>query len=48
MSNTAANFLFVDGHVESHFISPNPAGNVLTPAQPYKTDLLGRNFNVNP
>ncbi|HEX4052654.1 MAG TPA: type II secretion system protein [Tepidisphaeraceae bacterium] len=48
INNTAANFLFVDGHVESHFISPNPGGAALTPPQPYKTDLLGRNFNVNP
>ncbi len=48
MGNTAANFLFVDGHVESHFISPNPGGSALTPPQIYKTDLMGRNFNVNP
>ena len=45
MHNTAANFLFVDGHVEAHYISPNPVGGTFTP---YKTDLLGRNFNVNP
>ncbi|HEY1921455.1 MAG TPA: type II secretion system protein [Tepidisphaeraceae bacterium] len=48
LNNTAANFLFVDGHVESHSISPNPSGASLNPPQPYKTDLLGRNFNVNP
>jgi prepilin-type processing-associated H-X9-DG protein/prepilin-type N-terminal cleavage/methylation domain-containing protein len=45
VNNTAANFLFVDGHVESHTISPNPSGGA---TQPYKTDLMGRNFNVNP
>jgi prepilin-type processing-associated H-X9-DG protein/prepilin-type N-terminal cleavage/methylation domain-containing protein len=44
LNNTAANFLFVDGHVESHSISPNPAGGA---SQPYKTDLTGSNFNVN-
>ena len=48
MNNTAANFLFVDGHVEAHFISPNPGGSTLKPPQPFKTDLLGKNFNVNP
>jgi prepilin-type processing-associated H-X9-DG protein/prepilin-type N-terminal cleavage/methylation domain-containing protein len=45
LNNTAANFLFVDGHVETHSISPNPPGGTFTP---YKTDLMGRNFNVNP
>jgi prepilin-type processing-associated H-X9-DG protein/prepilin-type N-terminal cleavage/methylation domain-containing protein len=45
LNNTAANFLMVDGHVETHSISPNPAGGTFTP---YKTDLMGRNFNVNP
>lgn len=48
MNNTAANFLFVDGHVESHSISPNPGGAKLNPPQPYKTDLLGKNIDVNP
>lgn len=45
LNNTTANFLYVDGHVDSHTISPNPAGGAY---QPYKTDLMGRNFNVNP
>jgi len=45
LNNTAANFLFVDGHVESRSISPNPTGGAY---QPYKTDLMGRNINVNP
>jgi prepilin-type processing-associated H-X9-DG protein len=45
LNNSAANFLFVDGHVESHSIAPNPGGGTI---QPYKTDLMGRNFNVNP
>jgi len=44
LNNTAANFLFVDGHVESHSISPNPVAG----GPPFKTDLMGRNFNVNP
>jgi prepilin-type N-terminal cleavage/methylation domain-containing protein/prepilin-type processing-associated H-X9-DG protein len=44
LNNTAANFLFVDGHVESHSISPNPVAG----GSPYKTDLMARNFNVNP
>jgi len=44
LNNTTANFLFVDGHVESHSISPNPVAG----GSPYKTDLMGRNFNVNP
>jgi prepilin-type processing-associated H-X9-DG protein/prepilin-type N-terminal cleavage/methylation domain-containing protein len=48
MNNTAANFLFVDGHVEAHFISPNPGGGALNPPHPYKTDLMGKNFDVNP
>lgn len=48
MNNSAANFLFVDGHVEAHFISKNPGGAALSPPAPYKTDLMGRNFNVNP
>jgi prepilin-type N-terminal cleavage/methylation domain-containing protein/prepilin-type processing-associated H-X9-DG protein len=48
INNTAANFLYVDGHVESHFISPNPGGNSLYPKQPYKTDLMGKNLDVNP
>jgi prepilin-type processing-associated H-X9-DG protein/prepilin-type N-terminal cleavage/methylation domain-containing protein len=46
LNNTTANFLFVDGHVESHSISPNPSGPANV--QPYKTDLMGRNFDVNP
>jgi prepilin-type processing-associated H-X9-DG protein/prepilin-type N-terminal cleavage/methylation domain-containing protein len=45
MKDTAANFLFVDGHVESHSISPNLGGGA---GQPFKTDLYGRNINVNP
>jgi prepilin-type N-terminal cleavage/methylation domain-containing protein/prepilin-type processing-associated H-X9-DG protein len=48
MSNSAANFLFVDGHVEAHFISPNPGGSAKYPTWPYKTDLMGKNFDVNP
>jgi prepilin-type processing-associated H-X9-DG protein len=46
VNNTTANFLFVDGHVEAHSISPNPGGD--PKVQPYKTDLMGRNINVNP
>ncbi|MGD0462145.1 MAG: type II secretion system protein [Tepidisphaeraceae bacterium] len=48
MNNSAANFLFVDGHVEAHFIQRNPGGAQLHPPQPYKTDLLGKNIDVNP
>jgi prepilin-type processing-associated H-X9-DG protein/prepilin-type N-terminal cleavage/methylation domain-containing protein len=41
LNNTAANFLFVDGHVESHRITArkNSAGN-------YTIDLLARSVNV--
>jgi len=41
-NNTAANFLFVDGHVESHFVSKNldALGNATC-------DLQGRNVNVS-
>jgi prepilin-type processing-associated H-X9-DG protein len=48
LNNTAANFLMVDGHVETHTIKPNPAGATKSPPQPYTTDLLGKAFNVNP
>jgi prepilin-type processing-associated H-X9-DG protein/prepilin-type N-terminal cleavage/methylation domain-containing protein len=48
LNNTAANFLFVDGHCESHYIKPNPGGASQNPPQPYNTDLRGKNFNVNP
>lgn len=47
MGNTAANFLFVDGHCEAHYIKPNPGGKSLSPPQPYQTDLMGKNFDVN-
>jgi len=42
MNNTACNFLFVDGHVESHTISKQVDSlGYLT------SDLLGKNVNVN-
>jgi prepilin-type processing-associated H-X9-DG protein/prepilin-type N-terminal cleavage/methylation domain-containing protein len=43
MKDAAANFLFADGHVEAHSISPTGSTG-----QPFKTDLYGKNFNVNP
>lgn len=48
MNNTAANFLYVDGHVESHTIQPNPGGSTSAPRQLYTSDLLGKSINVNP
>jgi prepilin-type processing-associated H-X9-DG protein/prepilin-type N-terminal cleavage/methylation domain-containing protein len=42
MQNTAANFLFCDGHVEAHYVNKNPdaAGN-------QTCDLMGKNVNIN-
>lgn len=42
MNNTAANFLFCDGHVEPHYVNAklDAAGN-------QTCDLLGKNVNVN-
>ena len=46
LNNTTANFLFVDGHVESHSIKK--VHHVTTgPPILYTTDLMGKNFNVN-
>jgi prepilin-type N-terminal cleavage/methylation domain-containing protein/prepilin-type processing-associated H-X9-DG protein len=42
MNNTACNFLFVDGHVESHTISTH-----LDSLGYLTCDLLGKNVNVN-
>jgi prepilin-type N-terminal cleavage/methylation domain-containing protein/prepilin-type processing-associated H-X9-DG protein len=48
MNNTTANFLCCDGHVESHSITPNPSGlGSVGQWQPYTTDLLGRNINLD-
>lgn len=48
MNNTAANFLYCDGHVEPHFIKRNPSGiGSVGQVQPYTTDLLGRNINLD-
>ncbi|HEX4055078.1 MAG TPA: hypothetical protein VHX86_12510 [Tepidisphaeraceae bacterium] len=48
MSNTTANFLYCDGHVESHSITRNPSGiGSAGQVQPYTTDLLGRNINLD-
>jgi prepilin-type processing-associated H-X9-DG protein len=40
-NNSTANFLFCDGHVESHTVGHNDAAGNPT------CDLLGRNVNVN-
>jgi len=41
-NNTTANFLYCDGHVESHTISKLPDANAMLTC-----DLLGRNININ-
>ena len=41
MNGTAANFLMVDGHVETHHVLSQKNGN-----QDYQLDLYGKNINV--